>query len=165
VTASASVESLVTSRGLMFKRRIAWVSTALFCLSASVSLADGPVEIGAILKDPDSYNLRVVTLEGTVRDVKPYEPYYEPFQCGSGVCYGAYTFTLVDETGSIEVAHTMLSKKQGVKVPEISEGERVVIEAQILAPGRFIEESRGTTEERKKVQAVVKNMRRPITEK
>jgi len=130
-------------------------------VAVSLSLAGEVIPIGAILKDPDSYNLRVVTLEGTVRDVKPYEPYYKPFQCGGSVCYGAYTFTLVDETGSIEVAHTILSKKPGVKVPEISEGERAVIEAQILAPGRFIEKSRGITEERKKVQAVVKNMRRP----
>jgi hypothetical protein len=150
---------------LIFKLRLTCLLIALQSLSAAALFADGPVEIGAILKDPDSYNLRVVTLEGTVRDVKPYEPYYEPFRCGSGVCYGAYTFTLVDETGSIEVAHTMLVRKPGVKVPEVKDGERVVIEAQILAPGRFIEGSRGITEERKKVQAVVKNMRRPITEK
>ena len=127
----------------------------------ATATAGESIPIGEILKNPESYNLHVVTLEGTVRDVKPYEPYFEPIPCGQGVCYGTYTFMLVDETGSIEVAHPVMTKKPVVKVPEVPEGERAIIEAQILAPGRYMEHGKGITEERKTVQAMVKNMRRP----
>ena len=144
-----------------FSARIVVLHIALVVAGVSFSLAGEVVSIGEILKNPESYNMHVVTLEGTVRDVKPYEPYFEPIPCGQGVCYGAYTFTLVDETGSIEVAHPLLTKKPLVKVPEVPEGERVIIEAQILAPGRYMEHGKGMTEERKTVQAVVKNIRRP----
>ena len=144
-----------------FSARTALLSIALVVAGVSFSLANEVIPIGTILKNPESYNLRVVTLEGTVRDVKPYKPYFQPFRCGVGVCYGAYTFMLVDEGGSLEVEHPVLDKKPGVKVPEVSEGERVIIEAQILAPGRYMEHGKGMTEERKTVQAMVKSMRRP----
>ncbi len=131
-------------------------------VAAGVALASAGeiIPIGTILKNPESYNLRVVTLQGTVRNVKPFEPYFELFGQG-GACYGTYTFTLEDETGSIEVDHTALCKKPTVPVPEVSEGERVIIEAQILAPGPYIEHSKGITQERKTTHAVVKNIRRP----
>lgn len=134
---------------------------ALVVASAAFALAGEVIPIGMILKNPEAYNLRVVTLEGTVHDVKPYKPYFQPFRCGVGVCYGAYTFMLVDEGGSLEVEHPVLDKTPSIKVPEVSEGERVIIEAQILAPGPYIEHSQGMTQERKTTHAVVKNIRRP----
>jgi hypothetical protein len=130
-------------------------------VAVSLSLAGEVIPIGVILKDPDSYNLRVVTIQGTVQNVKPVEPYFETFSGKGGFCYGTYTFTLEDETGSIEVAHMPLCKKPIVPVPEVSKGEKIIIEAQILAPGLYAERSKGMSEERKTTQAIVKNISRP----
>ena len=143
-----------------FTVRTVLLHITLVVVGVSLSLANEVIPIGTILKDAESYNLRVVTLEGTVRDVKPYKPYFQPFRCGAGVCYGAYTFMLVDEGGSLEVEHPVLDKTPSIKVPEVSEGERVIIEAQILAPGPYIELSKGITQERKTTHAVVRNIRR-----
>jgi len=144
-----------------FSARKVLLHIILIAAGVALASAEDVISIGTILKNPESYNLRVVTLEGTVRDVKPYKPYFQPFRCEAGVCYGAYTFMLVDEGGSLEVEHPVLSKTPGAKVPEVSEGERVIIEAQILAPGPYIEHSKGITQERKTTHAVVKNIRRP----
>jgi hypothetical protein len=144
-----------------FPARKVLLHIALVAAGVSLALANEVIPIGTILKEAESYNLHVVTLQGTVRNVKPFEPYFEPFMGTSGICYGAYTFTLEDGTGAITLDHTVLCRTPRVLVPEVSEGEKVIVDAQILAPGRYIEDGKVFSEERQTAQAVVKNIRRP----
>jgi hypothetical protein len=125
----------------------------------SFSLTGEVISIGTILKNPESYNLRVVTLEGTVRNVKPFEPYFEPYKGPGGVCYGTYTFTLEDKTGSIEVAHPTLCGPP-IQVPEVPEGDMALIEAQIFGLGQYSEWASGFPQFRQTPLAVVKSIRR-----
>jgi hypothetical protein len=115
--------------------------------------------IGTILQHPESYHGHVVTLQGTVRNARPFEPYFSPFAGKGGRCYGAYTFTLEDETGSIEVFHPALCGPP-IHVPEVPEGDKALIEAQILGPGQYSEHALGFPQFRQTPQAVVKSIRR-----
>jgi hypothetical protein len=144
-----------------FTVRTVLLHITLIAAGVSFALANEVISIGTILKNAESYNLRVVTIQGTVRDVKPFEPYFEPFMGTSGICYGAYTFILEDGTGAITLDHTVLCRTSRVLVPEVSEGEKVIVDAQILAPGRYIEQGKVFSEERQTAQAVVKNIRAP----
>lgn len=99
----------------------------------SISPADEPTAINAILADPDVYHLRVVTLQGTVHEVRPLDPYFLP---SGTACYGAYTFLLEDEDGSfLEVAALGVCGVPLLRVPEVTEHEKIVLEAEIHAPG------------------------------
>jgi hypothetical protein len=145
-------------RGLV--TRTVLLPIALVVTGASFSLANEVIPIGTILKDAESYYLHDATLAGTVRHVKmlplPFKPPQScnPMEGGRWSFYKPITFTLEDDTGSIVVDRLAACWPPGVKVPEVAEGEKVIIEAQILAPdpgpkGRAI------------IHAIVKNIRRP----
>jgi len=112
--------------------RVLFISLLTFFSSAALAIADEPIAIGDIVADPDPYHLRLVTLHGTVRQVKALEPYS---QTSGTTCYGAYTFTLEDDTGLIGVAVLGVCGKPTIKAPDVFDGERVLVQAQILAPG------------------------------
>lgn len=113
--------------------RLLVISCLLSC-STAIALTDEPVPIGDVVADPDGYHLELVTLRGTVRRVKAIAPYSQ----NSGVeCYGAYSFTLEDDTGVITVAVLGLCGKPMIKEPDVSDGETVTVRAQIYAPGHF----------------------------
>jgi hypothetical protein len=135
------------------------VQGLILVASASAVHAAEPLAIGTILKNAESYHLRIVLLQGTVRNVKPFEPYFSPFAGEGGRCYGAYTFTLEDETGSIEVLHPALCRPP-IQVPVVPEGDKALIEAQILGPGQYSERAVGFPQFRQTPQAVVKSIRR-----
>ncbi len=109
------------------------ISIALLITFASpvLALSDEPVAIGEIVADPDLYQLKLVTVQGTVRQVKALAPYV---QTSGTTCYGAYTFTLEDDTGAIEIDVLGMCGKPMTKVPDVIEGDRVIVQAQILAP-------------------------------
>jgi hypothetical protein len=143
-----------------FTARKILLHIALVVASVSFALAGEVIPIGTILKDANSYYLHDVTLAGTVRHVKvlplPFKPPQpcNPMEGGIWSFYKPITFALEDDTGSIVVDRLAACWPQGVKVPEVAEGEKVIIEAQILAPdpgpkGRAI------------IHAIVKNIRRP----
>lgn len=113
--------------------RLLVIFSLVFC-STAVTLADEPVPIGDILADPDGHHLELVTFRGTVRQVKAIAPY---FQSSGTACYGAYRFTLEDDTGVITVAVLGLCGKPVIREPAVADGERVTIRAQIYAPGHF----------------------------
>jgi hypothetical protein len=94
-------------------------------------IAEEPVSLQQILEDPHVYHLRHVTLEGTVRDVRPLDPYTVP---NGTNCYGAYLFRLEDEISSLSVAVLGICGKPLVRDPEVEEGERVTVSATIQAP-------------------------------
>lgn len=115
-------------------RRALFTSLLISFISAAASLASEPVPITEILTDPEPYHLKLVTLQGTVRQVKALEPYYQ--SSGAG-CYGAYTFMLQDGTGTIAVAVLGICGKPMIRNPEVADGETVTVRAHIYAPGRF----------------------------
>jgi len=117
------------------------ISIALLITFASpvLALSDEPVAIGEIVADPDLYHLKLVTVQGTVRQVKALAPYV---QTSGTTCYGAYTFRLEDDTGAIEVDVLGVCGNPRLKVPDVIEGDRVIVQAQILAPGHSTPERR-----------------------
>jgi len=97
----------------------------------TVLLAEEPIPIQQILEDPRIYHLRQVTLQGTVRDVQPLDPYKLP---NDTTCYGAYLFKLEDDTGVMSVAVLGICGRPLIRDPEIEDGQRVEVSATIQAP-------------------------------
>ena len=97
----------------------------------SCAWAAEPIAIRDIIDEPKSFHLKQVTLQGTVRDVTPLDPY--KLQAGT-MCYGAYLFYLEDETSSINVAVFGLCGVPTVKDPDIEDGQRVELIATIQSP-------------------------------
>ena len=135
--------------------RIIWLLFALGLLPPSTH-AGNPATIQDILGDPTAYHLRQASLHGTVRNVQPLDPYETP----SGTrCYGAYHFQLDDDTAMMTVAVSGFCGVPLVKEPDVEEGQRVVVEATIQAPGHggYALSSKGlkiTTEQEGIVQAI-----------
>jgi hypothetical protein len=113
-------------------------------LNSSSAIAGEAVPIGEILAHPESYHLRIIPLQGTVHKVDVQKP-HDPFQAGDP-CYGAYVFELKDETGSLELGvfgHTSnCNKPIDSDVPGVSIGDKVLVQAEIFAPGHYTEEWR-----------------------
>jgi hypothetical protein len=107
---------------------------------AGLALANEPVSIGEVIADPDAYHFRIIPLQGTVRQVTPLPP-YSPGQ--NTMCYGAYTFTLEDGTGSIEVSVVGICGKPVLRKPEVNNGESILLAAQILSPNRLTSATKG----------------------
>lgn len=118
--------------------------------------AEEPTSIQRILEEPQVYHLRHVTLQGTVRDVQPLDPYTLP---NGTNCYGAYLFRLEDDTSTLAVAVLGICGKPLVRDPEVEDGARVEVSATIQAPshGGYYLSFRGlkvVTEQEGVVQAV-----------
>jgi hypothetical protein len=114
---------------------------------------DEPVLIGEVIADPDAHHMRLVLLQGTVRQITQLPP-YSP--ATGTTCYGAYTFTLEDETGSIEIGVLGFCGAPVLRTPEVREGEPILLKAQILSPNRLTSLSKG---EVKKLRAVANEIR------
>jgi hypothetical protein len=108
---------------------ILWLVWSLVC--SSCASAAEPITIREILDDPKSFHLKQVTLQGTVRNVTPLDPYKLP---AGTTCYGAYLFYLEDETSSINVAVYGLCGVPTVKDPDVEDGQRIELAATIQSP-------------------------------
>ena len=97
----------------------------------SLALTADPITVREILDEPSRFHLRQVTLQGTVRNVQPLDPYTLP---AGTTCYGAYLFYLEDETASINVASFGLCGIPLVKDPDVEDGSRIELHATIQAP-------------------------------
>ncbi len=102
--------------------------------------ADDPVPINEVIADPDAYHFRIIHLQGTVRQVTPLPPYTPG---PDTTCYGAYTFMLEDDTGSIEVSVLGICGRPVLRKPEVVDGETILLVAQILSPSRVTSASKG----------------------
>jgi hypothetical protein len=100
-------------------------------IGSSCASAAEPITIREILDEPKSFHLKQVTLRGTVRNVTPLDPY--KVQAGT-MCYGAYLFSLEDETSSINVAVYGRCGIPTVKDPDVDDGQRIELAATIQAP-------------------------------
>ncbi len=115
----------------LFVLPVALTWTLLALVSQAVGGEDS-VPINKILADPEEYHLQTVYLQGMVEQVTAMEPYHLPSGAG---CYGAYTFLLADTTGTLPVAVLGICGSPLLLPPPLTEGDRVVVQAHIRAPG------------------------------
>jgi hypothetical protein len=87
---------------------------AALCCPTLGNAEEESVMIGAILEDVEAYHLRMVTMKGTVRDVRERGPYQLP---NGTACYGAYTFLLEDDSGMLEVAVVGICGRPALRSP------------------------------------------------
>ncbi len=120
----------------MHVRRLAGACVVLFALSTSTGFAtdtegEAPaLAVGEILAEPEPFHLKYVTVHGTVTHLTLLAPYS---QSSGASCYGAYTFLLEDETGALPVSVLGFCGKPRLREPEVADGDRIVLEAQIHA--------------------------------
>ena len=115
--------------------------TVLFSLMTLLpgipAFSDEPISISDIITDPETFHLKQVTIQGVVMRVKELEPYYLP----SGTsCYGAYTFLLEDDAANgavLDVAVVGICGAPRMRFPEVADGDRVRVQAEIQVPSRF----------------------------
>ena len=98
--------------------------------------ADDPVSIRDIVADPDLFHLRQVRIDGVVAHVQVLDPYFLP---SGNACYGAYTFALEDDDGEamLDVAVLGICGRPVIRPPEVTEGDKVTVRAEIQVPNRF----------------------------
>jgi hypothetical protein len=105
-----------------------------FLLSAAMASAE-VVQIGNITTRPEAYHLRDVQLQGVATHIQALPPTYMT-KFGT-MCYGAYTFTLDDETGSIVVEVPSMCGRSQEAVTIIAENQKVSVAVRIEAPGYY----------------------------
>jgi hypothetical protein len=93
---------------------------AVLMLVITTAEVNGQESIGSLLSTAESSNLEVVTLQGIVQLTRTRR------QELGGRC-GAQTFTLTDDTGSVEVA----IRRANRMVEPLREGDRVQMTAQV----------------------------------
>lgn len=123
-----TVEEFARYRKLVVFFIALWLCGAI---SPSLALAADPIPICKILDEPTRFHLRQVTLQGTVRDVQPLDPY--TLTVGSS-CYGAYLFYLKDETASANVASLGRCGIPTVRDPDVEHGTPMELQATVQAP-------------------------------
>ena len=94
--------------------------SAVLMLVMTTAEVNAQVSVGSLLSTAESSNLEVVTLQGVVQLTRP------PRQELGGKC-GVQTFTLTDDTGSIEVA----IRRTNRMVEPLRGGDRVQVTAQV----------------------------------
>ena len=118
----------------MTLRKLGYFTQVGFLLSAAMASAE-MVQLGNILTRPEAYHLKSVLLQGVATHVQSLPP---TFMSKFGtMCYGAYTFTLSDETGSIVVEVPSMCGRSQEAVTIITENQQVSVEVRIDAPGYY----------------------------
>ena len=115
-------------------RRLGCFIQVWFLLSAAMASAE-MIQIGNILTRPEAYHLKSVQLQGTATHVQALPPTF--INKFGTTCYGAYTFTLGDETGSVvvEVPSMCGCSQEAVRI--IAENQKVSVAVRIEAPGYY----------------------------
>jgi hypothetical protein len=106
---------------------VAFTETDLF--AAESIEGNAPVAIARVLSSPSAYNLDVVTLVGTIREIRPVQ--FEG-SCGGGTGFVMY---LRDETGELPIrnAGTCIAAEYVPALPgEYRRGDRVRVRAAII---------------------------------
>ena len=117
----------------------------LACLS--YGLAAESVTIERLQANPQSYNLKVVTLKGSAHQIQvltspPSKLPQLDFQCA--MVHPPYTFVLSDETGFLQITVRArlpcVSKQSPAEPPDVSDNDTVEIDAQItVLPGNTVD--------------------------
>ncbi|MGH7228101.1 MAG: hypothetical protein ACREIH_02710 [Nitrospiraceae bacterium] len=127
-------------------------------LSLSASLADETIPIAKVLAAPDSYHLKSITLQGKIQQLMLLTPSW----AFNRECYAA-KFFLHDNTGSIEVLMPGPCGNPTLNPAPVlpySEGDRIILEARVQAPGYYTGQGLPPGGEvRKTAQAIVIKVR------
>ena len=114
------------------------VSILLVSFHVSSSGAADTLNIRDLKFSVGSYQLKTVTIHGAVRDLKALPPYFSVRSSSKGGCtvYGSYTFTLVDESGELDVQKAGRCFDVQNK-PPVNEGDAVTVQGvvQLFHPG------------------------------
>ena len=130
----------------MHRMRVALLSSLMLLVTQGFSFGAEPLTIGKLLADPQSYHLRVITLQGTVHQVQiladaPESRLQLDFQCS--FVHPPYTFVLADETGFLQVSVSAkppcVSKMSPVEPPDVGEDDKVLVDVQITVARRYSE--------------------------
>lgn len=92
-----------------------------------------PTPVAELREYPDRYHLHHVLLHGRARDVRAFDPYKIP---AGTVCYGAYSFLLEDETGTIPVIVMGVCGVPVVKDPDVDDGDTIAVQVTVHEPGK-----------------------------
>ena len=127
------MKELVSRRGLL-----GLLAALHLACGASVFADEAVTTIKSIMVDPDSYHRRIVTLQGTVKNVVSYGG-----NDGTNRPLCIQEFTLKDETGSIAAIYSARCQVGNEKAMVLAVGDRVRIEAVIDAPSDNMKTSWG----------------------
>jgi len=95
------------------------------------ALAGDRLSISKILEHPADYQAKVVTVEGTARDINAIPTHRGANRCGGSPVYDAQTFTLQDESGTIQIGSAGTCKPNATKL--VLENERLRIRGVVVA--------------------------------
>jgi hypothetical protein len=159
----------ISAISMMTRPRSLYVAILLVCLmtvlTATPAFSEEIVTISDIVADPETFHLKQVTIQGVVGRVKELEPYYLP---SGSACYGAYTFLLEDDSANgavLDVAVLGVCGALRIRFPEVADGDRVRVQAEIQVPSRFgqsraLDGSWIVKEHEPAVRAIAKNISR-----
>lgn len=108
---------------LIYPVTVSILSMSLHVLSAG---AADTMNIKDVKANAMSYQLRTVTLHGTVKNLRVFPPH------PGKVCtvYGSYTFTLVEDGGEVDVEKVGLCHDEQ-HTPSVDEGDDVTVQGQV----------------------------------
>ena len=103
--------------------------------------AEEPITpIGSLLVNPSAFHRKLLKLEGTAKEVRPYSKFELTSVCGAN-------FKLVDETGTIDIIYQLRCQYGGEQDPSVSEGTRVIVEGSMEAPSSVVRNQDGKENE------------------
>ena len=109
--------------------------------TALTAQAEEPITpIGMLLVNPSAYHRKLLKVEGIVKEVRPYSKYEVTSVCGA-------SFTLTDETGTIEVSFRQLCQVGKEQSTFVNEGSRVIVEGTMEAPSSVVRNPDGKDNE------------------
>jgi hypothetical protein len=106
------------------------VSILLVAFHVSSSGAADIINIKDLKFNAVSLQLKTVTLHGTVKDLKALPPHFVGIGRTSCTAYGSYTFTLVDDSGEVDVQKVGRCFDEQNK-PSVNEGDAVSVRGQV----------------------------------
>jgi hypothetical protein len=102
------------------------VSVLLVSFHLSSSSAADILNISDLKNNAMSYQLKTVSLQGTVKDLREFPPH----PGNACTIFGSYGFTLVDESGELDVEKVGRCNDVESK-PSVDEGDAVIVQGQV----------------------------------
>ena len=104
------------------------------CISLGLipaALAGDRLSISKILAHPSEYQAKVVIVEGTAREISAIPIHRGVNRCAGSPVYDAQTFTLQDESGTIQIGSAGMCKPNATKL--VLENEHLRIRGVVVA--------------------------------
>lgn len=103
--------------------------------------AEEPIApIGMLLVNPSAFHRKLLKVQGTVNEVRPYSLFEVSSSCGA-------RFKITDESGTIEVSYRQRCQVGDERPTVIAEGTRVIVEGSMEAPSSVMRNPDGKENE------------------